>query len=34
VDDKWRFLKAALDEWMLAQRAAEYEAKEEEPHVA
>jgi len=34
VDDKWRFLKAALDEWMLAQRAAEYEVKEEEPHVA
>jgi excisionase family DNA binding protein len=34
VDNKWRFLKAALDEWMLAQRAAEYEAKEEEPHVA
>ena len=34
VDTKWRFLKAALDEWMLAQRAAEYEAKEEEPHVA
>ena len=34
VDNKWRFLKAALDEWMLAQRAAEYEAKEEESHVA
>ncbi len=34
VDNKWRFLKAALDEWMLAQRAAEYEVKEEESHVA
>lgn len=34
VDDKWRFLKTALDEWMLAQRAAEYEVKEEESHVA
>jgi len=34
VDNKWRFLKAALDEWMLAQRAAEYEVREEEPHVA
>lgn len=33
VDDKWRFLKTALDEWMLAQRAAEYEVKEES-HVA
>jgi len=34
VDNKWRFLKAALDEWMLAQRATEYEVKEGEPHVA
>lgn len=34
VDDKWRFLKSALDEWMLAQRATEYEVKEEETHVA
>ncbi len=34
VDNKWRFLKAALDEWMLAQRATEYEVKEEESHVA
>lgn len=34
VDNKWRFLKNALDEWMQAQRAAEYEVKEEETHVA
>ena len=34
VDEKCRFLKTALDEWMLAQRAAEYEVKEEESHVA
>jgi excisionase family DNA binding protein len=27
VDNKWRFLKTALDEWMLAQRAAEYEVQ-------
>ncbi|MCS7209857.1 MAG: helix-turn-helix domain-containing protein [Fimbriimonadales bacterium] len=33
VDGKWRFLKNALDEWMLAQRAAEFNLKEE-PHVA
>lgn len=29
VDGKWRFLKTALDEWMLAQRATELKAKEE-----
>lgn len=34
VDGKWRFLKNALDEWMLAQRAAEFVVKEEETHVA
>ncbi|MCS6918806.1 MAG: helix-turn-helix domain-containing protein [Fimbriimonadales bacterium] len=34
VDGKWRFLKSALDEWMLAQRAAEFNLKEEEAHVA
>lgn len=34
VDGRWRFLKNALDEWMLAQRATELSAKEEEPHVA
>jgi excisionase family DNA binding protein len=34
VDGKWRFLKSALDEWMLAQRAAEFIVKEEEAHVA
>ncbi|MGQ9656829.1 MAG: helix-turn-helix domain-containing protein [Fimbriimonadales bacterium] len=34
VDNKWRFLKNALDEWMQAQRAAEYEVNEEESHVA
>lgn len=34
VDGKWRFLKTALDEWMLAQRATELKVKEEEPHVA
>jgi excisionase family DNA binding protein len=34
VDNKWRFLKAALDEWMLAQRAAEYQVQEESSNVA
>ncbi len=34
VDGKWRFIKNALDEWMLAQRATEISLKEEEPHVA
>ena len=34
VDGKWRFLKNALDEWMMAQRAAEFTVKEEETHVA
>jgi len=34
VDGRWRFLKTALDEWMLAQRATELKVKEEEPHVA
>lgn len=34
VDGKWRFLKSALDEWMLAQRAAEFSTSEEETHVA
>lgn len=34
VDGKWRFIKSALDEWMLAQRAAEFNLKEEEAHVA
>ncbi|GIV07897.1 MAG: hypothetical protein KatS3mg017_1099 [Fimbriimonadales bacterium] len=34
VDGKWRFIKSALDEWMLAQRAAEFNLKEEETHVA
>ncbi|MFN3690398.1 MAG: helix-turn-helix domain-containing protein [Fimbriimonadales bacterium] len=34
VDGKWRFLKNALDEWMLAQRATEFTVKEEETHVA
>ncbi len=34
VDGKWRFIKNALDEWMLAQRATEFSLKEEEPHVA
>lgn len=34
VDGKWRFLKTALDEWMLTQRATELKAKEEEPDVA
>ncbi|MCX7926505.1 MAG: helix-turn-helix domain-containing protein [Fimbriimonadales bacterium] len=34
VDGKWRFLKNALDEWMLAQRATEFVVKEEETHVA
>lgn len=34
VDGKWRFIKSALDEWMLAQRATEFSLKEEEPHVA
>ncbi|MCS7066522.1 MAG: helix-turn-helix domain-containing protein [Fimbriimonadales bacterium] len=33
VDGKWRFLKNALDEWMLAQRATEL-MKKEETHVA
>ncbi|MDW8050881.1 MAG: helix-turn-helix domain-containing protein [Armatimonadota bacterium] len=34
VDGKWRFLKRALDEWMLSQRATELKVKEEEPDVA
>jgi excisionase family DNA binding protein len=34
VDGKWRFLKSALDEWILAQRAAEFIVKEEETNVA
>jgi excisionase family DNA binding protein len=34
VDNKWRFLKAALDEWMLAQRATEYQVQEESSNVA
>ncbi|GIV06344.1 MAG: hypothetical protein KatS3mg016_2355 [Fimbriimonadales bacterium] len=34
VDGKWRFLKSALDEWMLAQRATDLVVKEEGTNVA
>lgn len=36
VDGRWRFLKNALDEWMLLQRGSEYEAQptKEESHAA